>query len=122
MRNRRRQIEIVLLVQGYDFIFVFHGSLAVEDNVHLVFVWILNRGAGAVGVDHRFAITGYADNYGGIRVSLTEQGFVVAGGGCEIGCFRFDRGGIAIEKGRVDLALVGMEQRRSEANCQQRDG
>src|ERR1700677_2471197 len=121
MGNRRRKVEIIFLGKEHGFTSVTHGCIPIEDNVDLVFAWILNRGADPLGVDYRFAITSYSDNNGGVRVSLAKQWLVMAGRRREIRFFLAHRGSVAIEKGRIDLSLVRMQPRATEDTCEQTD-
>jgi hypothetical protein len=64
MRDSGRYIEIVFSFQGYGVTSVFDRAAPVENNVHLIFVWILNGSAFAVGVYDCLTVASYADNHG----------------------------------------------------------
>ncbi len=95
MWNGCGQVEIVFLTKRNNFVAVVRCPVSIEDYIHLIFAWILHRGAGRMGIEDRLAITRYTHNYGGIRVSLAEQRLVMAACCREIGVACFHRRGVA---------------------------
>ncbi len=88
---------------------VFDRALALKNHIDLIFIWVLNWRAVAVGINDCLTIARYADNHGCIWISLAKQRLVVARRGCNIGGFFLSRGGVAIKKSRVDLAFAWRE-------------
>lgn len=119
VRNGCGQVEIVFPPERNNFVAVGHRPLSIEDYIHLIFARILNGGAGPMRIEDGLAVPRYADNHRGIRVSLAEQRLVVAARRREIGPGFFHCRGIAIKKGRVDFALVPMEQRYTKDSGEQ---
>src|SRR5580698_6537055 len=119
MRNGGRDIQIVFRFQGHVLIRVFRRPVPVEDNVHLVLLRILHRSAGSIGINYYLAITSYAHNHRGIRISLAEQRLVMTGCRGEVRRFFSSDGGVAIKKGGIDPAILRMKEKCEQDGCEQ---
>src|SRR6185437_1632382 len=120
MMHGRRDVEIILCLQGHLLVVILCGTRAAEDHINLVFSGILHGGASSMGIDNGFTIPRHAHYDRSIGVALPKQRLIVA---CRSGDVRgFLRGGgsVAMQPGRIDAALLRMKQRyaRRSNDCE----
>src|SRR5689334_19716494 len=94
------------------FVAVVQDTGAAKNEIQLLLMWILNRRASAVSVDHQLAESRHALRHPRVAVALPENREVMARAAREIDSAFVESRDIAIQPGRLYFPLLSQQFRR----------